>query len=118
MVLVVEDELLIQHVAVDLFEDAGIPVWSASTGEEALALLQTHCDEIDVLFTDVNLGPGISGFEVARRARALCPDIRVIYVTGAPQRDMQAERVSESLLFQKPYGIFQVLEVVRNAPPA
>jgi CheY-like chemotaxis protein len=114
MVLVVEDELLIQLVAIELFEDDGIPVWSASTGEEALAVLQTHCDEIDVLFTDVNLGPGISGFEVARRARALCPQIRVIYVSGAPQPDLQAERVSESLLFEKPYGIFRMLDVVRN----
>ena len=112
MVLVVEDELLIQLVAVDLFEDNGIPVWSASTGEEALAVLQEHCHQIDVLFTDVNLGPGINGFEVARRARALCPDIQVIYVTGAPQRDVEGERVSESVLIDKPYRLRQVLDVV------
>lgn len=117
-VLVVEDEVLIQLVAIELFEDDGIEVWSASTGEEAVAVLQTHCDEIDVLFTDVNLGPGINGFEVARRARALCPRIRVIYVSGAPQPDLHAERVSESLHFKKPYGIFRMLDVVRNAPSA
>jgi CheY-like chemotaxis protein len=112
MVLVVEDEVLVQLVAIDLLEDAGIPVWSASTGEEALDVLQKHCKEISVLFTDVNLGAGINGFEVARRARALCPDIRVIYVTGAPQPNVQAERVPESLFMDKPYAISQVLDAV------
>ena len=114
MVLVVEDELLIQIVAIDLLEESGIVVWSASTGEDALAVLQQHCHEIDVLFTDVNLGSGIDGFEVARRARALCPDIRVIYVTGAPQLDVQAERVPQSHFMKKPYAFHEVIDVVLN----
>jgi CheY-like chemotaxis protein len=112
MVLVVEDEALVQLVAIDLLEDAGIPVWSASTGEEALDVLQRHCHEISVLFTDVNLGAGITGFEVARRARALCPQIRVIYATGAPQPNVQTERVTKSLFINKPYAVSHVLDAV------
>ena len=112
VVLVVEDEFLVQIVAVDLLEERGFKVDAVFTAEEAIQHLRRHCGEIDVLFTDINLGGGQDGFELARAARELCPGIRVIYVTGAPQADVDKRRVQDSVFLQKPYPIDQVVREV------
>ncbi len=68
-ILVVEDE---PHIASGLqfnLEAAGHSVAIARTGEEALASLDDHPDDVDCLILDVML-PGIDGFGVARALRA------------------------------------------------
>lgn len=118
VVLVVEDEFLVQVVAVDLLEDQGFQVQAVFNAEEAIRVLGDHCGQIDVLFTDINLGPGANGFDLAKKARQLCPGIRVIYVTGAPQKDKDLEQVGDTLFLQKPYAIEQVVRAVADGMEA
>ncbi len=76
-VLVVDDHALIRTGLCELLEDAdGFEVAAvASSGEQALALLGSQ--PVDAVLLDVNL-PDIGGIEIARRARALWPALRIV----------------------------------------
>ena len=118
IILVVEDEALVQVLVIEVLAERGYDVRAARSAEEALGLLRDHCSEIDVLLTDINLGPGENGFELARKARELCPGIRVIYVTGGAFREGSAARVPGSRLIPKPYDLDEICEAVAQALPA
>jgi two-component system, response regulator PdtaR len=79
-VLVVDDEEEVREYAAAVFEDLGLAVYRAASGEEALAILERH-PEIRVLFSDVRM-PGIGGAELAARAHRRWPDLRVVLTSG------------------------------------
>ena len=68
-VLVLEDEANIRSFVVINLKRAGYEAIEAETGEEALAQLKSNPD-IKVALLDIML-PGIDGFEVCRRIRAM-----------------------------------------------
>jgi CheY-like chemotaxis protein len=117
IILVVEDEALVRILVIEVLQDRGYDVRSATTAEEALLLLEAHCDDFDVLLTDINLGTGETGLQLAHRARKLCAGIRVIYVTGAAFAQAAAERVPDSRLIAKPYDLDAVCDAVAEALP-
>lgn len=80
VVLVVDDELLVRSLAVDLFEELGCEVLEADGGAAALKVLESN-PEITLMFTDCRM-PGMSGPELAERATARWPRLRVVLVTG------------------------------------
>jgi len=79
--LLVEDELLVRELASEDLGDAGFAVTAASNGDEALAYLHEG-RRFDLLFTDIRMPGETDGWQLAREARRLLPDIRIIYATG------------------------------------
>ena len=79
-VLIVEDEALVRMVAVQALEDAGLEVVEASSGAEALELLDGGL-RADLLVTDVGL-PGMNGRQLAEAVRQRRPDLGVLFMTG------------------------------------
>ncbi|HEX2264911.1 MAG TPA: response regulator, partial [Solirubrobacterales bacterium] len=79
-VLIVEDEALILMAAVDMLEEIGHEVLTASNAEAAMAVLAGG-DPVDVMLTDINL-PDMNGEELARQARRLRPGLPVVFATG------------------------------------
>jgi PAS domain S-box-containing protein len=79
-VLLVDDEELVRMTTSDMLVDLGFEVVEASSGEEALELLQRGLAP-DLLLTD-HLMPGVNGADLARRARADRPDLPVLIVSG------------------------------------
>lgn len=80
-ILVVEDEPRVRRVVVARLAQAGYTVVEASTGAEAIGLLSEH-PEVALLFTDVVMPGGMTGDELAHRARILRPDIRILFTSG------------------------------------
>ncbi|HEX8570723.1 MAG TPA: response regulator [Caulobacteraceae bacterium] len=117
IILVVEDEALVQVLVVEVLQERGYAVQAAASAAEALVLLRDRCGDIDVLLTDINLGAGENGLELAHKARVLCPGIRVIYVTGGAYAKALTERVPDSVLIPKPYELDQICEEVARALP-
>lgn len=112
IVLVVDDELLVRDFVQTALEEDGYSVVTASDGRAALSMLEARSDAIRVLVTDVALGRGPSGWDVARRAREIYPDLAVIYVSGGEQHDFGPQRVPNSRLLAKPFGVTQILAAV------
>jgi CheY-like chemotaxis protein len=114
VVFVVEDEVLIQDVLVHPLEEAGYQVLVASSGGEAIKVLESdQAAGIRALVTDVNLGPSSpSGWDVARKAREVHPEIPVVYVTGDSAHEWPSHGVPNSLLITKPYAPAQIVTAV------
>lgn len=96
-VLLVEDDALIRLNTSEMLQDQGLTVVEAGSAEDALAALSTM--RIDVLVTDVNL-PGLSGPELAVRARAIEPGVGVVFATGD---NAVPYAVAGSVVLSKPY---------------
>lgn len=107
-VLVCEDDALIRMDTCDMLQELGHSTIEADDGLDALEIAVT--EKIDILFTDIGI-PGISGAELARRARALKPDLFVIFATGrdAVEGFEDAPRI---VLLKKPYQFSEVEKVL------
>jgi len=101
-VLLVEDEVLIAEMVRDALEDRGLAVRSAYCHRSACDILDAQAESFSVLVADINLGPGGSGFEVARRARELHPDVKVVYISGHAAH-LQKQGVDGSIMVPKPF---------------
>ena len=108
-ILVVEDVDDIRIATVDALIHAGYDVLAAESAEAALALLKRE-PSIGVLFTDIVLGRGIDGYELAEQAVALRPQLKVLYTTGYAARARQASPIGR--LLPKPYRAAQLLREV------
>ena len=79
-VLLVDDEELVRASTADMLHELGFNVTEAVSGEDAVRMLQEgFCP--DLLVTD-HLMPGKSGTDLIREAQSLCPEIRVLIVSG------------------------------------
>jgi CheY-like chemotaxis protein len=109
-ILVVEDNLDSQYLVCEMLSAFGHANDGVAHGEAALQKLAGH--HYDVLFTDVSL-PGISGIELARRALAADPQLKVIFASG--HGDALLRQVEFSYLsLQKPYEIEQLQKALAD----
>jgi two-component system, cell cycle response regulator CpdR len=80
-VLVVDDEPLVLDVTASILKDFGCEVETATSGAEALAKLKAN-EAIGLLITDINM-PGVSGYELAARAKQNRAGVKIILLSGA-----------------------------------
>ena len=80
-ILVVEDDADVRAASVEMLGDLGYTVITADDGASALAILDSGA-AIDLLFSDIVLPGGMTGVDIAARAKILCPEIRVLFTTG------------------------------------
>ena len=78
-ILAVDDQRYFRELTEGLLGDAGYDVQTATSGEEALHLLER--DDFDIVLTDLVM-PGIDGCELVRRIKERRPEQDVIMVTG------------------------------------
>ena len=86
--LVVDDDRDICECLEQFFSTRGFAVTSAFSGEQALDQVATASPEVVIL--DILL-PGISGIEVLRRVKELCPGAKVVMITGLPHPELRSE---------------------------
>ena len=111
--LVVDDQSDVLEMAVALFENLGYEVFSATNGDEALAVM-AQTPNIDVLFSDVVM-PGMSGIELAAAARAHLPGMKIILASGYATEALAARAVAADFAFiNKPYTVAQILKQLRH----
>jgi CheY-like chemotaxis protein len=114
LILVAEDDLLIQGMVEEALSDGGFELVLAATGEEAVTLMQGDRTRHRALVTDINLQGKLDGWDVAKRARELNPDIPVIYITGTAAEEWTSKGVPNSILLAKPFAPAQLVTAVSN----
>jgi PAS domain S-box-containing protein len=82
-ILAVEDNPRLRALVVRQLKQLGYRCLEAEDGPSALKMLETH--EVDLLFTDVIMPGGMSGYELGRIARTRWPGIRVLLTSGFPE---------------------------------
>ena len=78
--LVVDDDPLILELIASMLEELGCDTVTARSGTDALGQLATD-RRIEMLFADINM-PGLSGTELAERARDFRPELRILLLSG------------------------------------
>jgi DNA-binding response OmpR family regulator len=111
-VLVVEDEAPICSFIEDALSDGGFEACSVHSGEVALSTFRDGRERCRALLTDVNLGDGISGWELARQIREITPGFPVVYITGASAGAWKSQGVVGSILIEKPFAPKQLAAAV------
>ena len=76
--------------------------------------LGAHGHAIRALITDIRMGEGPDGWEIARRARELNPRLPVIYMSGDSAADWSAQGVPGSIMLQKPFASAQIVTAVAS----
>jgi PAS domain S-box-containing protein len=112
-VLVVEDEPDVRDVAIAFLHSLGYASRVAASAEEALERLRA--EPVDLLFSDVILGSGMTGVDLAREARRLNPGLPVLLVSGYEQALLDDAKDGELKLLRKPYGRDEFAAAIRQA---
>ena len=115
-VLIVEDEPDVLDAAGQLFRSIGYEVATATNGIDAMAILERRSD-IDILFTDVVMPKGMSGIQLARLARELRPDLKVVLASGYPLPALREQygRIDDFAFVVKPYLLAELAKAIRAA---
>jgi len=114
-ILVVEDdELVRQHVRATLL-GLGYKVVEAESGLQAIEILERTLD-VDLLFTDIVLPGGMNGRVLADAAKALRPDLKVLFTSGYTEDTIvhHGRLDPEVELLGKPYRRTQLAEKLRK----
>jgi CheY-like chemotaxis protein len=120
-VLIVEDDPLVREHAAHSFHALGYTVSLAASAEQALSTLETESG-IFMLFTDIVLGAGMNGLELAAEARRRRPDLKVLYTSGYVPGDVGFNNplVPDADLLRKPYAqqelVQKLAELLRPVP--
>jgi len=115
-VLVVEDNAGLRRIVTRQLTALGYQVREAVDAASALAVLAEG--PVDLLFSDIVMPGGMSGFELVERAGALQPGLRIVLTSGYPQHHGQATAAEPSgahRLLQKPYRKQELARVLRAA---
>jgi two-component system cell cycle sensor histidine kinase/response regulator CckA len=80
-VLVVEDEEAVRSLVCKTLESHGYKVLEAQGADHALRILEEYAQPIHLLLTDVVM-PRMSGKELAQRLSVVCPQVKVLYMSG------------------------------------
>ena len=89
IVLLVEDDSLVAKFVTAALEQESFIVLPASNAAEALEISLKRI-KIDLVFADVQLGGDINGIELAERIRKDKPEIKVLVMSGSPDREVEA----------------------------
>jgi DNA-binding response OmpR family regulator len=121
LILVVEDDQLIQSIVEECLSEGGFLAVMASSGEDAIDLLDAADGKYRALVTDINLSPSkIDGWDVARHAREIDPNFPVVYMSGKDADEWASKGVPNSIMLAKPFAPAQLITAVSqllNASP-
>ena len=121
IILVVEDDHLVSSVVEESLVDGGFQTTIASSGENAIELLDASDGKYRALVTDINLGRGgIDGWDVAKHAREIDPSFPIVYMSGKDADDWASKGVPNSIMLAKPFAPAQIVTAVSqllNASP-
>jgi CheY-like chemotaxis protein len=117
-VLLVEDEIPVLILAESVVQGLGHSTYSAGSVTQATALFDDP-GEIELLFTDIRLPESeLGGFELAERARAKNPDLKVLYTTGDTVTDgMKVMFVEGAEMLLKPYTAPELSAAIERLLP-
>ncbi len=113
--LMVEDDPRVRRATFERLAGLGYRVLEASDGATAMQVLDGH-PEVDLLFSDIVMPGGMSGLDVARRARELYPKLRIVLTTGYSAELLNGGGADLDVqILRKPYRQAELVRVLDQA---
>jgi PAS domain S-box-containing protein len=115
IILVVEDDDRVRRLTITRLKLIGYQVLEASDGPKALDIL-SRGPSVDLVFTDLIMPGGMSGRDVAARARELKPDIKVLLTSGYAEELVHGDDLEREQLkvLRKPYHQAELVAALRE----
>jgi CheY-like chemotaxis protein len=115
-VLVVEDDDRVRRLTARRLEELGYRVLEARHGAEALGVLETT-PGVDIVFSDLVMPGGMSGFDLARQVRQRWPAARIVLTSGYSAELMSQADIAQLDLevLRKPYRQSELARAFRTA---
>ncbi len=110
-ILVVEDDPAVRNIAVAFLRSSAYKVLAVASAEDASQVLR-DTPEIALLFSDVMLGSGRNGKELADEARQLRPELPILLTSGYEEHAISG--ATDFDLLRKPYRREQLLAMVQR----
>jgi CheY-like chemotaxis protein len=117
VVLIVEDSVIIRMGAADLVLAAGYEALQAGNADEAIGVLEGR-DDIDLVFTDVQMPGTMDGLKLSRYIRDRWPPVKLIVASGTAILE-ESNLPEGSRFFSKPYderSITEAMALLLSAP--
>ena len=112
-VLIVDDDLVLNFASCETLKDSGfdaIGVHCAAAAFEAMA----KGAELAALVTDIDLGTGPDGFDIAGHARAANPHLHVVFISGTAGARHRAKGVEGAEFLGKPLRPTEIVEALQR----
>ena len=119
-VLLVDDHAEVRSTTAAVLEDLGHKVQQAANGADAIQLLEDGECQCDILITDYAM-PHLSGTDVVKRAREICPGLPALIITGYAEMDAIGERLGGVEVLLKPFTPIRLqsaMSTICDEPPA
>ncbi|HWR82636.1 MAG TPA: response regulator [Candidatus Deferrimicrobium sp.] len=113
-ILVVDDENIVLSLVRDALEDNDYLVETALRATDALRLMET--EEFDLIITDIRM-PDINGIDLVKRARAVRPEMSVIFMTGYANLNSAKDAIKQGACdyIMKPFELDEIRRAVQAA---
>lgn len=108
-ILIAEDDSSMRQFILMALENAGHETTACADGIEACNALQSN-KEFDILLADIVM-PGMDGIELSKKAKALHPDIKVMFITGFAAV-AQGKTDEDEKLLSKPFHLNDLVQRV------
>lgn len=114
-VLLVEDEDVVRSFAVRALKRQGYEVLEASTGVEALEVMEQHGGEVDIVVSDVVM-PEMDGPTLLKELRKRNPSLKIIFVSGYPHEAFETslDKNEQFAFLPKPFSLPQLAAKVKE----
>ena len=114
-ILLVEDEEMLRELGVSILESEGFRVLAAKDGMEAVALFESHSEEIGLVVCDLGL-PRLGGREAFLKMKESKPGVRAIVASGYLEPTIRSEMLKAGVIdtIQKPYDFNDLLAKIRS----
>jgi DNA-binding NtrC family response regulator len=115
-ILLADDDAATRDLVRRALASDGHDVIVTQDGLEALESLQSDAARINLLISDVDM-PGLNGIELAAKAIASAPGIRIVLMTGHSEGAAKTDHLKPHLkrFVSKPFTLDQIKTMVREA---
>nr|WP_172682345.1 response regulator [Sinorhizobium meliloti] len=96
----------------ETLKEAGFMVLAVTSGKKAIERLKAAEPTIAGLITDIRLEQRSSGWDVARIAREIDPEMPVVYISGDGAPDWASQGVPKSIMIEKPFVMSQLIVAI------
>ncbi|HZI77178.1 MAG TPA: response regulator [Gemmatimonadales bacterium] len=115
VVLVVDDEQGLRDLVCRTLRAQGYRTLEAGHGAEALEVIETSPDPVDLVVTDVVM-PGMDGRELGRRLAQRWPDLPILYISAYEVNDIfrRGSPRDSAPFLQKPFPMDGLITTIRS----
>ncbi len=121
-ILLVEDSVSLLSLVQRQLKNENFEVLTATNGQEALEFIRQD-SKIDVIFSDIMLPGGVSGFDICREARKIRSDFKVLLTTGYTQNTPnEIDALAKAPILYKPFSredlLTRLAEIIAEPTPS